>query len=228
MGKRQIDRFFNILNREIEGWAKGNVKIILTGAMAGILMGGNRPSLDIDFAITSSKRYFEKLEEAIRKVSEVTGIAANFSEDIDRWSQIAFLDYKNHTLPYKKFGIIDVTILSPEYWTIGKITRYIDPDIDDLVKVLKKNRISPLKLARLWRKALIKSPRSNAVFLFKRQAEHFLRTYGPSIWGANYNLYECVAILKNTRRDKEITKSLNDISNGRIVPFKKVVGRKQR
>jgi hypothetical protein len=193
MNKKQVDNFFEVLNQEIKGGIKGRVRIILTGAIAGMLMGGRRPSIDIDFCIDCNRKYLKEIEDAIKKTSDITGIAANFSEDIDRWSQITFLDYRRHTMPYKTFGKITVSILSPDYWSIGKIARYLDPDIDDLIKVLKNNSISPLKLAKLWGKALIKSPRSNASFVFKRQAEHFLKTYGKYIWGKGYDEDKCIA-----------------------------------
>lgn len=206
MDKRQIDKFFQALAQGLKGTVKRKIKIILTGAAAGVLMGGNRPSVDIDFAIDCDKKYFNDVGDAIKKASNITGIPANFSEDIDRWSQITFLDYKRHTLPYKTFGNIQISILSPDYWSIGKITRYIDPDVDDLVKVLKNNPVSPLKLAKLWGKALLKSPRSSTSFTFKMHAEHFLRTYGASIWGSSYDADRCLHIFWNTAGIKPIKK----------------------
>lgn len=187
MNPRQIDNFFRSASQNIKGIPKGRIKVILTGACAGILMGGNRPSIDIDFCIERERKYAAQTESAIKKASSITGIAVNFSEDIDRWSQITFLDYKRHVLPYRTFGAIEVSILSPEYWSIRKITRYLDPDVDDLVKVLKSKRVSAESLAKLWAKALAKSPRSSASWTFKKHAEHFLRTYGVLIWGRDFD-----------------------------------------
>lgn len=187
MNQKQIDRFFHQLNLRLRGITKEKIEIILTGAAAGILLGGNRPSIDIDFAINCKKKYLKDVEDAIRQASGVTGIAVNFSEDIDRWSQITFLDYKKHTLAYKTFGIVKVSILSPAYWSIGKITRYLDPDIDDLVKVLKNNPISPLKMIKIWGEALLKSPHSSASFSFRMHVEHFLKTYGRVVWGEGFH-----------------------------------------
>jgi len=192
MNQRQIDRFFQALNENIKDTAKGKIKIILTGAAAGILMGGNRPSIDIDFGIECNKKYLKNMEAAIKRASDITGIAVNFSEDIDRWSQITFLDYKRHTQPYKTFGAVEVSILSPDYWSIGKLTRYLDPDVYDLVKILKNNPVSCLQLARLLGKALLKSPRSTASFTFKKHVEHFFRVYGASIWAEDYNQDKCL------------------------------------
>lgn len=193
MDQRQIDKFFSVLNQNIKDKIKGKVKIILTGAAAGALMGGSRPSVDIDFAVDCGKGYFKEFEEAIKLASGITGIAANFSEDIDRWSQITFLDYRNHTRLYKAFGAIEVVILSGDYWSIGKITRYLDSDVDDLVKVLKSNKVPAPALARLWGRALSKSPRSTASFIFKKHVEHFFKTYGISIWGKDFGHNKCLS-----------------------------------
>lgn len=187
MDGRGVDKFFHLLNQSLKGAIQDKIKIILTGAQAGNLLGGNRPSMDIDFAICCKKSCLKDVEMAIEEVANITGIAANFSEDIDRWSQITFLDYKSHAMPYKKFGIIEVTILEPRYWSIGKIARYLDIDIDDLVRVLKKNRVLATELALLWARALLKSPRSSASFEFITHAEHFFKTYGRSIWGRGFD-----------------------------------------
>ena len=187
MDKKQIDIFFKTLNQRIKDSVHRKVKIILTGAAAGVLLGANRPSIDIDFAIDCDKRYWDAIEKATKEASDIAGIAVNFSQDIDRWSQITFLDYKRHIIKYKTFGVVEVSILSPDYWSIGKITRYLEPDVDDLVKVLKNNSIPAIKLATLWGEALSKSPRSSACFTFRRHVEHFFKAYGRVIWGKNFD-----------------------------------------
>lgn len=199
MNKKQIDRFFRVFDRAISAEAaiRQKIKVILTGAAAGVLLGGNRPSIDIDFAISADNKYLDRIEEAIKKASDITGTPANFSEDIDRWSQITFLDYKKHVIPYKSFGVTEVYILSPLYWSIGKVTRYLDPDVDDLVMVLKNNSVSSLELARLWGKALRKSPRSAASFLFRTHVEHFFKTYGFIIWGKEFDQNKCLRAFYN-------------------------------
>lgn len=186
MNKKNIDDFFSKLSQNSQN-VKGGIKIFLTGAAAGSLLGGARPSLDIDFALTCDKKDFIDAQNAIERTSAVSGIPVNFSEDIDRWSQITFLDYKRHAMPYKRFGKVLVVILEPVYWSIGKIARYLDPDVDDLVRVFKKQRVPALKLAKLWGKALAKSPRSSASFGFKTHVEHFFRTYGRVIWGNEFS-----------------------------------------
>src|SRR5206468_1685546 len=93
---------------------------------------------------------------------------------------------RRHTLSYRKFGPLEVSLLDPAYWSIGKMTRYLDSDIRDMRQVFKKRRISPARLARIWGKALKKSPRSAALGQFRKQAEHFIKTYGRKIWGKRF------------------------------------------
>src|SRR3990167_1428697 len=131
MNRLQIDRFFTILDRELNAPAR----IIVTGAAAGALWGHVRPSLDIDFAIQPSagERKWEHVEFAVEKTKALTGISANYAIDIDRWGAISLLDYRQHTHRYKVFGRLAVHLLDPAYWSIGKLTRYLQPDIDDMV-----------------------------------------------------------------------------------------------
>ena len=190
MNRSQINQYFKVFRKEINF----PLTILLTGAAAGSLMGRVRPTLDIDFAVISPKASLKKkqniwnqVEHAAKQATQATGIAANFTEDIDRWSMIHFLDYKKHTKLYRRFGRLEVRILSPEYWAIGKFARYLDPDVQDLIAVLKRNRVGLPKLTRLLGNALRKSPRSTSQFLFRRQVEHFLKTYGARVWGKRFS-----------------------------------------
>lgn len=185
MNRAQIDRFFWVLARELPRSAR----IILTGAAAGSLWGSLRPSLDIDFGITlatGGRDRWEAVDAAIQRTVARTGIPANYTEDLDRWGQITLLDYRRHTQPYKRFGRLEVRLLDPAYWSIGKISRYLDPDVQDLVTILKRKHTPTLRLIQVWARALRASPRSPSVFQFRTQVEHFLRTYGRTIWGHRF------------------------------------------
>lgn len=186
MNKAQIDRFFQALAGELDEPAR----IILTGAAAGSLMGSKRPSVDIDFAIElarKDRRLWSKVTGAVERASRMTATETNYLDDIDRWGTITLLDYRKHARPYRRFGKLTVSVLDPVYWSIGKITRYLDPDIGDLEAVLRRQRVRPEALTQLWAKALRKSPLSPALVLFRKQAEHFLRRSGPRIWGRKFN-----------------------------------------
>ena len=191
MSPRQIERFFQALAREL----KLPATVILTGAAAGALWGHVRPSLDIDFAIRPARggaAGWNAIEEAMGRATQRTGIAVNYAEDIDRWRGISLLDYTRHTRPYRRFGSLNVRLLDPVYWSIGKISRYLDPDVQDVVGVLTRHPVSVRQLLAVWAKALRASPRSTASTLFRRQAEHFLRSYGSSIWGKPFDAEKAV------------------------------------
>lgn len=163
--------------------------IILTGAAAGTIMGSTRPSLDIDFGIelgTPSNDNWQRLETAIRKAKDETGLQVNYAEDIDRWGMITLHDYRQRTTPYKKYGKLSVHILDAAYWSIGKMTRFLDPDIQDMMQVIRKQKVQPERLAQVWGKALRASPRSPFIGRFIRQVEGFYRSYGQKIWGKGF------------------------------------------
>lgn len=193
MTGRQIQRFFQVLARELDEPAT----VIITGAAAGSLLGHVRPSLDIDFAIRSSRhdrRSWQRIEGAVERTVRLTGIQANFAEDIDRWGLISLLDYPRHTHPYRRFGKLNVRVLDPAYWSIGKMSRYLDPDVRDLVSVLKRQRVPASLLVRVWARALRASPRSMALSQFRRQAENFLRAYGRAIWGTRFDSEQAIRL----------------------------------
>ncbi len=191
MDKRQINNFFRIVDTEF----KGNARIILTGAAAGTILGRTRQSMDVDFAIelkTLNDENWEKLGSAIQKAEKETGIQADYTEDIDRWGMITLLDYRKNTSLYKKYGKLSLYVLNPAYWSIGKMTRFINPDIQDMIQVFGKNKVPPSELARVWGKALKESPRSTKLIQFRRQVEGFLESYGVIIWGKGFNSTETI------------------------------------
>ncbi len=186
MNRTQIDGFFRVL---ADQWGEKAV-VLLTGAAAAAIWGHVRPSVDIDFAVRVRKRGrkdWEKLEDAMGRTVRLTGIQANYAEDIDRWGLITLLDYRRHTHPYRRFGPVEVRLLDPTYWSIGKMTRYLDPDVRDMVQVFRRQRVPAGRLARLWGKALRRSPRSTALAQFRRQVEHFVRSHGRAIWGRRFD-----------------------------------------
>ena len=79
----------------------------------------------------------------------------------------------------------EIRLLDPALWAIGKLTRFLTTDINDLIVILKKSKLNPSATARLWGKALGLSPISSAQNRFSRQVEYFFDRYGKSIWGVN-------------------------------------------
>jgi len=185
----EVARYFRILGKLFPHPAQ----VILTGAAAGALYGRIRSTRDINFALKLKARstktrneLWRIFSEAARETTLRTRIAVEYAEDIDRWSQITYLDYARYTRTFKKFGRLDVRLLEPPYWSIGKFARYLEPDIRDLVEVLKKTETSWKVLVPVLGRALKKSPKSTACFQFRRQVEDFLTGYGWRVWGRRY------------------------------------------
>lgn len=186
MNPRAIDRFFKTLAKEFAGSAT----IIVTGAAAGSLWGHIRPSQDIDFGVQlggKSRAGWERFQAAVSRTVQRTGIQVNYAEDIDRWSSITLLDYRRHTVLYRRVGTLRIRLLDPVYWSIGKLGRYYGFDIDDVVTVLRRQKVPAASAITVWAKALRASPRSTAITQFRSQVEHFLQVYGKTVWGRSFD-----------------------------------------
>ncbi len=191
MKKNDIDVFFEKLSNE---W-KHPTEIILIGGAAALLFGGVRPTLDVDFQFQFKEACsFNAFSEAVAKVVHQTGVQAQFSDNVDRWSSLSFLDFDKNIILYKTFNEIKVYLAHPLYWSIGKIGRYLVSDCQDMIEVFKKNPFDPIKLAQLWRKALSKSPRSEQLFVMKKYMIDFFRHYGQKIWGDTFDLKKIIQI----------------------------------
>lgn len=191
---KTLDHFFKTLSEE---WPH-RVEILLFGGAAGLIMGSTRPTRDVDFEISFASKNvnLENFERVIERVKERTGIDTQFSEDAARWSMISFLDYAKHKRPFKHYGKISVFFLDASYWSIGKVSRYWDQDIKDMILVFRKEKTDPLVLARLWRKALHQSPTSTRLFNVKKQMSHFFKTHGPKIWGKKLPLEKILPLFE--------------------------------
>ena len=195
MSPKQIERFFRTLSRELSQPAT----VILTGAAAGSLFGHVRASLDIDFAIRPSRpseALWKQIEAAIARTERLTGIRAQYAEDIDRWSSVSLLDYRRHTRPYRTFGSLRVRLLDPAYWSIGKLGRSLGLDREDLAAVLSRQRVPVSRLVRVWARAIRQSPRSAALTQFRDQVEGFLRRDGKRVWGRRFDPAKSIAMFR--------------------------------
>ena len=180
----ELDRFFEALARH---WPHP-ARLLLIGGGAALILGGERPTHDVDFEVhlTHPAKEWEAFERAVQAARQDSGWAAQFSETIERWSQMSWLDYQRHTKPYRTFRRIEVRVLEPAYWSLGKIGRYLNTDEQDLVAVFTKTQPDPLDVAQVWAQSLRDSPRSTQLALMRRQAIYFFTTYGQRIWGKEF------------------------------------------
>ena len=193
MKSSPAQHFFRALSKQLDE----PVKVFLTGAAAGALFGNIRSSADVDFAIEPSrgrKESWNKIDDAVKRASRATGITVQYARDIDRWGMISLLDYRKKSILYRKFGSIEVRALHPVYWAIGKFTRYLESDVQDLATVFTKKKISSLKLAATLGKALRKSPPSSQGFQFKQHVEQFFTGYGRKVWGPRFDPASAISV----------------------------------
>ncbi len=194
MQKKTIDRFFVTLAKKIEHPAE----VIVTGACAGILYGHIRPSRDIDFEIRfknkNNQKFSQGLDAAIQWASEEMGVATNYGEDIGHWSMIDWLDYRKHAIPYKKINTLDIRLMAPDYWTIGKMGRFYETDIHDMMTVMQKKNMESDDLIRLWARAFRKSPISLEKRQFIQHVHTFLDRYGHKVWGKRFQPDKAIAL----------------------------------
>lgn len=195
-----LSRFLSALARRLSFPAR----LVLTGGCEAMLLGGTRPTGDIDFGVvaTSQERWPE-IEAAIRAAAEEAGVAVQYSSDIDRWSSVSIPLARFKTKLFRRIGKLSVHLLDPACWAVYKLARYFDADVDDLRTVLGRERLSPLALARLCGESLRTSPRSTQLFVFRRHVEHFFEAHGPAIWGRRFDPRRAVAAFHRSARSHD-------------------------
>jgi hypothetical protein len=194
----------------------------VTGAAAAALWGCVRPSLDVDLGLVLTARRkarrgvrpdgpssqepssvdasWDVVERAVARACGATGIAASVAEDIDRWGMITLLDYRETSHRYRRFGRLEVRLLDPLHWSIGKLTRFLDADVHDVIAVFRARRVDARAAARLWGRAVRASPASTTQFTFRRHVEGFLRAHGRAIWGRAFDAEACVGHFQRAAR----------------------------
>lgn len=210
MKRAQIERFLATLARELDVPGRAYV----TGAAAAALWGHARPSVDIDLGLELAGESAEgwlRAEAAVARTSRLTGIPASAAEDIDRWGMITLLDYRRTSRLYRRFGRLEVRLLHPVQWAIGKMTRFLDADVHDVAAVFKGRKVSPLSAARTWGRALRASPRSTSQFQFRQNVERFFAQEGPSIWGRSF---DAASAIRAFRRAAAIVPASEQTASG--------------
>jgi len=206
MTRRRIDRFLATLAAELRVPARAYV----TGAAAAALWGRVRPSLDIDLGLelrpparrtaksaslkSRPPATWEAIEAAVARTTALTSIPASAAEDIDRWGMITLLDYRRTSRLYRRFDRLEVRLLDPRNWAIGKLTRYLDPDVRDVAEVFRRQGVDAKAAARLWGRALRASPASTAQFQFRQHVELFLQRESRHIWGKTFAFTDAIAV----------------------------------
>jgi hypothetical protein len=183
----ELVRFLRATARRLPG----RTRFILTGGVEAMLLGGTRPTGDVDFGVVAAGR-LDEIEAAIQAAASEAGLAVQYSTDVDRWSSVAIPRSRLRTRPYRRIGRLSIHLLEPKCWAVYKLARYLDADVEDLRSVLRRERPSAPALARLCGESLRASPRSTQLFSFRRHVEHFFSTHGRHVWGPRFDAARAV------------------------------------
>jgi len=182
MIKSDIDAYFHALSLE---WSYPT-RIILNGDAYAHILTKAKVGDDLSFEIKTV--HIQKLVNALFQIGHRLNLQVDFTENIQNGSPITYLDYRSHLRPYKSFKNIKVFLLHPSYWSLGKIVRYHDQDIMEMISVFEKWRPGESALAALWKQAMDASPKSTTLYQIPKSAFHFFRKYGVTVWGKGFSL----------------------------------------
>jgi hypothetical protein len=193
--RADLGRFFAALG----GRLPCPLRMVLTGGGEAMLLGGTRPTGDVDFGLVVARErrhHLPEIEAAIAEASAGTGVRVQYSTDIDRWSSVAIPPRRRRTRLLRRVGRLSIHLLEPACWAVYKLARYLDSDVEDLRAVLRRQRVPSAGLARLCGESLRASPRSTQLFLFRRQVEHFFREHGAAVWGRRFDPEVAIATFR--------------------------------
>ena len=199
LNRRDLTRFFAALAARVPC----RVTLVLTGGGEAMLLGGRRPTGDLDFGLSVAARdrhRWPDVETAVAAATAETGVAVQFSDDIDRWSSVSVPPAIRGSRRLRTVGRLSVCLLDPACWAVYKLARYLDADVEDLVAVLRHAHVPWSRLARFCGVALRSSPRSTQLILFRRQVEHFFRLQGATVWGKRFDAERAVRAFQRAAR----------------------------
>ncbi len=147
LARADLTRFLAALARRLPCPAT----VVLTGGAEAMLLGGSRPTGDVDFGLSLSaprERFLPAVQAAVGAAAAETGLRVQYSTDIDRWSSVSIPSARRATRSYRRLGRLSVRLLEPTCWAVYKLARYLDSDVTDLRAVLRRERRALLPRAR--------------------------------------------------------------------------------
>lgn len=88
-----------------------------------MLLGGRRPTRDVDFGLVVTERRsgsWPEIEAAVAVAASAAGVVVQYSADIDRWSPVAIPKEQFKTRRYQRLGRLSVHLLDPRCWAVYK------------------------------------------------------------------------------------------------------------
>jgi hypothetical protein len=152
--------------------AKGRkVKIILAGGLAVAAHGmPERKTLDLDAEIISGN---SSLIEKINLEFEKLKVPLDISDNISRWGMVDLPPgYRKRAKFYKGIGSAQLYLLAPIDLIISKARILRDIDIQDIIFLVKKFKISFREIEKKAEEAILTSPHSTEILFFKKNLKY--------------------------------------------------------
>lgn len=159
----EIEQIINLLKQFVIE-KKEPLELILVGALALPFYGVEfRDTYDLDAEI--EKGNLEQLYYFLKS----KGYESDLSENVSGWSIIPLPSgYRKRSKIVYQDKLLTVKILHPADFIIMKLRRGTDQDIEDALKVAKKQNLPVEELDRFYRKVLKESIKDTALFNFKK------------------------------------------------------------
>ncbi|MBF0491937.1 MAG: hypothetical protein HQM15_04075 [Deltaproteobacteria bacterium] len=182
MNKKKLEQFFKNISKRL----KYPAEFYLTGGVAAWFLGNSRPTEDLDFAL-KCKTNWEEISKELQLVSKNDQIPIEFSEDISRWGMVGYSDFTKGAKLIRQYPKLKIYLLDPVIWSVGKMNRFTENDVRDILKVFRKQKVSFHKVIKIWSEALKNSPKSSEQILFIKKVEAFFKKEGHKIWAKNFD-----------------------------------------
>lgn len=147
-----------------------SLEVIILGGIAMEYYGKiDRTTMDLDAEV---KGNVDKLYDYLQN----KGISSDIGEDISRWGIVSMPpDYRAKAMSIYQDPALTIKVLHPLHFVISKLRRATEIDIQDALFVAQKYKIKKEDLRNLVDLTIKNSPKDNALFMFKKTTEYFLK-----------------------------------------------------
>ena len=181
INREYLLRFINEIADYLSNRGFAGITIRFVGGSAvGIFT--DRASYDIDFDYECPEEQSVELAEAISAFLTERNISADFSEDATRWWVVSVRKNRYEPVPVAQVKGITFQAANPLEVLVKKIHRFYDKDIEDALLLIKRFNIGFKDFLKTIHDAVIDSQPSHALYLFKKNAEVFIREFAADLW----------------------------------------------
>lgn len=145
---KQLESFLQELGKRYPKSAT----LYLLGGSALVLLGGNRPTLDIDYVGIDIPGLWDELQHLIDELASEMGLKVDAVPYQEMIPPLA--DAANRHIRVGEYGRIHVYIFDPYGIALGKLDRGFPSDLEDVVFLIRRNLISLTQLEKFIQDAI--------------------------------------------------------------------------